>query len=43
LAIVLLAEEELRGVIALTERHGHAEVDEAVANVLEPSLMGAGA
>lgn len=43
LAIVLLAEEELRGVIALTERHGRAELDPAIAKVLEPSLMGAGA
>ena len=41
LAVVLLAEEELRGVIALTERHGREELDSAVARVLEPSLMGA--
>jgi vacuolar-type H+-ATPase subunit C/Vma6 len=40
LAVVLLAEEELRGVIALTERHGRAELDAPVARVLEPSLMG---
>ena len=41
LAVVLLAEEELRGVIALTERHGREDVDAAVSSVLGPSLMGA--
>lgn len=41
LAVVMLAEEELRGVIALTERHGRKELDDAVADILAPSLMGA--
>lgn len=41
LAIILMAEEELRGVIALTERHGRTELDDAVTKILEPSLMGA--
>ena len=41
LAVILLAEEELHGVIALTERHGRDELDAAIGKVLEPSLMGA--
>lgn len=41
LAVILLAEEELHGVIALTERHGREELDPAIGKVLEPSLMGA--
>lgn len=40
LAVVLLAESELRAVIALTERHGREELDAAIENVLAPSLMG---
>lgn len=43
LAVVLLAEEELRGLIALAERRGESALDGATARALTASLMGEGA